>query len=1148
MDLGDIFNRLFTKNEGEESYEWEAVPNSIDYYVSDEIANRIQSGDAPPWITNQYITLRMLVEQELAEEMPNGFILPSESVVNLDKTTRDILELPPQWEDKIKADIKGVTGESSFSVSLSLKTKDGKYTSSYKNIGPIVQLSSTQQYILSSAQFIIFSALAKHQASDKSEYNNLQLIYALQTAQAAGASIDLAHFEKLNIKAPESISIEAELDDEGNLILTPYMGQDAPHEKIQKVLGQLRSEHASALRVEDEIILFDKERLEAVHEILSNRKIPKDKVQDFFKNPTSYIDASLVDLDVGFSARVHGATRFKHAYFGETDESGIDWFGASTGAVSIFPISKLQTVVDTIETLNEFKTQLADAYQVGAVEIEFENKYFDISDKEAVSKEVSDLEIKLTGGDVSGEGNNTGGNNEGGEDEPDTAVVDVDLNDEALDMASPIVADSIEKILYAEDRLDWSNYSRLPFDYQKTGIRWILGLALENKENKGGLLADDMGLGKTLMSLSAVDQLYKVYGEQGNTKKPCLVVAPLSLLQNWKDEVDLTFSNSPFKDVVILQSDGQLPKYRVAGVETRLQDLDEDTTGDIRYSLKVGKTFSGDRLDMPQRLVITTYQALRDYQFSLCSIDWSMVIFDESQNIKNPNALQTRAAKGLKADFKLVATGTPVENSLADFWCLMDTACPGHLHEYQDFRQRYITPILQAAGDEVEEVRGRIGRELRLKVGPLMLRRVKEDHLEGLPKKYIHVGVEGHDLNFMPVLKSLMEGVQLQTYNSALSVQGESESNIVLAGLQRLRDVSLHPQLADGGQLKVSHSARELDMLISESGKMQSLISVLDNIKKVNEKCIVFAVNKRLQTFLSLALGQKYKLGPIPVINGDIKAVSKKSATPTRKSIISNFETRDGFNIIIMSPVAAGVGLTIVGANNVIHFERHWNPAKEAQATDRVYRIGQTKDVNVYIPILHHPVHESFDVNLHTLLSKKTLLKDAVVTPEQVVPNPGGFGEGFEPNYRIYGKDLGRLSWQHFEALSADLLMMETGAKSCHLTKSSSDGGADVVLTDESGIQLIQCKHTQTAKYDGYKAIQEVYSAKPLYEKSFGKVGTRLIFITNAKSISKQASKYAKEFDVEIISFKKVNELLEKHVVTFGLILKRLNQKPINIS
>lgn len=109
--------------------------------------------------------------------------------------------------------------------------------------------------------------------------------------------------------------------------------------------------------------------------------------------------------------------------------------------------------------------------------------------------------------------------------------------------------------------------------------------------------------------------------------------------------------------------------------------------------------------------------------------------------------------------------------------------------------------------------------------------------------------------------------------------------------------------------------------------------------------------------------------------------------------MISDFEAKEGFNLIVMSPVAAGVGLTVVGANHVVHLERYWNPAKEAQATDRVYRIGQEKEVHIYIPLLHHPEFESFDVNLHRLLTQKTLLKDAVVTPEDVIPQPAGVGE-----------------------------------------------------------------------------------------------------------------------------------------------------------
>ena len=217
-------------------------------------------------------------------------------------------------------------------------------------------------------------------------------------------------------------------------------------------------------------------------------------------------------------------------------------------------------------------------------------------------------------------------------------------------------------------------------------------------------------------------------------------------------------------------------KYRVSGVETRNQKIDDEEAA-IRYSLKVGDGFITDRLDVPKRLVITTYQTLRDYQFSLCAIDWAVVAFDEAQNIKNPNALQTRAAKGLKAEFRLLATGTPVENSLADFWCIMDTACPGYLGSYQEFRERYVAPILRAAGDEVEEIRARVGRALRDTVGALMLRRLKEDNLEGLPQKRLFVGVSDSDWEYLDTLSSVTSGEQLDSYDSVLQATAQSEQN-----------------------------------------------------------------------------------------------------------------------------------------------------------------------------------------------------------------------------------------------------------------------------------------------------------------------------------------------------------------------------------
>lgn len=174
--------------------------------------------------------------------------------------------------------------------------------------------------------------------------------------------------------------------------------------------------------------------------------------------------------------------------------------------------------------------------------------------------------------------------------------------------------------------------------------------------------------------------------------------------------------------------------------------------------------------------------------------------------------------------------------------------------------------------------------------------------------------------------------------------------------------------------------------VMHQSGKLQVLLKTLDAIKSRGEKVILFMVTKRLQRLLKLWLDQIYGLD-VAIINGDTAAVAKKSDVLSRKQLITQFEAASGFNILIMSPVAAGVGLTVVGANHVVHLERHWNPAKEAQASDRVYRIGQKKPVTIHLPAVLHPDFDAFDVHLDRLLRGKLMLKDAVVTPESVSEN-----------------------------------------------------------------------------------------------------------------------------------------------------------------
>lgn len=197
-----------------------------------------------------------------------------------------------------------------------------------------------------------------------------------------------------------------------------------------------------------------------------------------------------------------------------------------------------------------------------------------------------------------------------------------------------------------------------------------------------------------------------------------------------------------------------------------------------------------------------------------------------------------------------------------------------------------------------------------------------------------------------------------------------------LETIQKLRSVSLHP--ATVPEFGASWSA-------AESARINGMIEVLDEIREADEKAIIFVISKTVQTRLAVWLHERYGITP-KIVNGETKAVASgsKKANLTRKGIITDFEAQPGFNLIIMSPLAVGVGLTVVGANHAIHLERHWNPAKEAQATDRIYRIGQTRPVHVYLPLANHPALSSFDVNLDALLRSKTDLKDAVVVPGKV--------------------------------------------------------------------------------------------------------------------------------------------------------------------
>jgi len=997
MGIREIIAKFTLGSEGTK-IQWKVDPyEGLDFILDkksllDQEAQAIEN----PFFGLQLTYLKGLVEQGIAVKNSNGFTVPSSVVPDLGEDFCSLFHLPNSFSGKFIAKFEGSTAQAAFSVRLELLMPDGTALSHFSLCGPFLKLAEKEYYRLSPAEWRALQALEEHQsleASERGEYENNWLIFQFQVAKKAGMDIDLAHFNDLELSNPESIGVALEQLANGDLVLTPTYGSGLDLDDIKARLGQIREgDDHCILRVKDKFVLLDEGRIKATQEILTNRQIPKDQVATFLKSPTAYLDAALIDLDTGFSLRVHGAERFTHRYFGDVEKSGIDWFAAAE--ILVEPADKLIEVVDTTERLDELVDLVNDANNSGADMVEYEGRTFDISDEEKVTGTIEKIKAGIADGSIRPASKDQAAPGDSEAHTTEQAVVAIDSNDEE----EGFVRDArLEGLEISAQTFTEDNLKRSPFPHQIEGIQWLLShmdTIRKSQESSGALLADDMGLGKTYMTLVAIAEWYRRCKAENYPEKPVMIVAPLSLLENWQAEVDETFHKSPFSDIVVLQSSGDLSRFKIKGSGRETQQEFTETgliedQNQIRYSLKVGGVYGSERLDMPNRLVLTTYQTLRDYQFSLSRIDWSVVAFDEAQNLKNPNALATRAAKGLKADFKLLATGTPVENTLKDFWCLMDTAVPGLLGAWQSFRSKFISPITSASEQEAAEIKVEVGRQLRESVGDYMLRRTKAEELKGLPKKRIYSGDEAAESDqFMPELAGLMSGAQLSYYDeiieSVKTSNTDDKRGLILPSLLKLKVSSIHHDI--DAKRPLPGKARDFLNQAEDSTKIRATLAILQEIKKRDEKVLIFATTKAVQAYICALVTTLFKI-QVETINGETKAVATAKESDTRKSIIDRFQEKSGFGVIVMSPVAAGVGLTVVGANNVIHLERHWNPAKEAQATDRVYRIGQQRDVNVYMPMALHPGLRSFDLQLNSLLANKVDLSDAVVAASVVDKN-----------------------------------------------------------------------------------------------------------------------------------------------------------------
>lgn len=645
-------------------------------------------------------------------------------------------------------------------------------------------------------------------------------------------------------------------------------------------------------------------------------------------------------------------------------------------------------------------------------------------------------------------------------------------------------------------------------EHQLSGVAWLQHLwKLSPTACRGALLADDMGLGKTIQLLTFIAATI----EDQPRVDPFLIVAPVSLLENWKEEIHKFFAPDAMRVLMLYGSS-------LAAKRVPRRDLEEDL-------IRGGAT----RLLAPgwlgnAQVVLTTYETLRDLEFSLALQRWSAMICDEAQKIKNPNALVTRAAKKQNARLKIACTGTPVENTLTDIWCLFDFVQPGLLGALKEFGNRYRRPIEAETDEEKERV-----AELRLLIEPQKLRRTKAEVAKDLPKKLEVESCKGLALSEQ----------QRAYYANAVAAFRNREKGGATSGLQSplgllqyLRRLCSDPRPPG----HVSTDSEPLSEIMQKSPKMAWLMDQLRKIEEKGEKTIVFCEFRDLQRTLQRCIGERFGMVP-DVINGDTSADSANANN--RQKRIKKFQEKSGFGVIILSPLAVGFGVNIQAANHVIHFTRTWNPAKEDQATDRAYRIGQTKDVHVYYPVVTAHDFLTFDAKLDKLLDWKRGLSTDMLNGSGDV-NPADFGDLEAPNggnafgnELLTGDDIRSMDADAFEAFCA-LLWSKRGYPRTIKTPRTGDGGVDVVaIRGPEGI-LIQCKSSSVEGRElGWDAVKDVAAGIGAYALRHPGVTFSMVAVTNQR-FNGSARHQAEILQVDLVDGDDLEDLLARYPMKRG--------------
>lgn len=1086
----------------------EGIAMNISYWTCSEEGYHFHwEGDSPQW-EDIHTELDMLEMEGKAVKVGDSYRISHETAVSFSRDERELLTLPPIFPYPLFVGKEGLPQNNSFRLKVNFQKADGTYFMNPEVIGSYIDIRPGCCYMCSEAQYAILKSASSCNAEigrlkEREKILACSLRYVAlikENAKKIDARLD-PFLEKIDVVAPDYLSISVEEDTDGTYYASPVIlnADGSPYgEKDASEFGRKFKNGSKAQRSymgkDRTYYVFDQEQQDGLQQIKEARKLTKEQAKTLVMSPQSVFTGAPFRFDRSeYSDRVidYGAFIAKNYLYLKGIEVGWLPEEGSVGREDLDGIDELDEPEVTDENVAILKELVKKALSNSKSSIAYQGKTYKLTGAFIEKVMGKDDVTDSTGGSADGEKPKEDKGNLISEENAESVGYE-QANEQRRKKRREARFQKLGADLSMEQVLSGFKDSVVPFSYQKEGIRWM---AQNWKAGyQGVLLADDMGLGKTMQVLGLISGVKNAYGEKDMNS--VLVVAPVSLLANWESEFIHFVKEGIFEEIV--------PLY-----------------GNSFRDFKRGHDL---RLDFSpvakNRIVLTSYETLRNYDISFGCIDWSFMVLDEAQKIKNPAALITNAVKSMKYDFAIAITGTPVENAWVDLWSIMDFVEPGRLRDLKNFCNTYQNQLKKLQGDMAGQEA--LGKKLEQELQPIFLRRQKTDYLEGLPHKEVIP---------KPVL---MPPVQREAYEKIIAVAKKGKKKDILQVIAMLRDTSLCPHLTSYADSTFENMS--VDVFFNMSARLKATFQALVNIKARKEKVLIFVTSRKMQRILKRFLEKAFRISIQPPINGELIGLK-------RQQIVDAFNQKEGFAILILSAEAGGVGFNITAANHVIHLSRCWNPAKEDQATDRVYRIGQEKEVYVYLLIAQYEGGDSFDVKLDQLLQYKRSLSQSVIFPtaDTEVDGQDMYNElvgwnnvmgsesacGTSSYWTI--EDTDKVTGDVFERMVAKLYASIPGY-AAEETKQTNNYGVDVVVeTDQKSRQglLVGCRQMMGASLS-HDSVEAICSAIPFYEKQRGYHFSGVV-VTNALDFTSHDKERAAAAGVKLIARQDLTKLLERY-------------------